>query len=501
MAKEKVQVEYSLKDNASKGLSKISGKMIGVVAGLTALTVGIKKSVKAYGVQETAIASMEQALKNQGNFTQEASNDLQNHASALQKVTTFGDESIIAMQSQFAQMGLNADQIKEISEVTLDLAVAQGMDLASAGKLVAKSVGSSTNALSRYGVEVKGAVGSTERLDSAVTNLSTVFGGQARADADTYAGAIKQMQNAWGDVGEQLGKVFVPVIISVSKWLTKVAENKAIPEFFAQLQIGTAKNVEQWQLLVLGFENGLETIKAKIVAIGGFMGAMKEGIAGVQEFLIEQDAIDLERITEQEAQKQLIIDASLAKQLEINGALVKGNDKKNKAIVKSEILTADQLKKIDADRAKAFDSTLGFMAKGMQSKNKQIFEIGKASAVANATMDTYSAFNKALASAPPPINFVLAGATLAVGLDQVSQINSTQFQAQEGAIVEPTDGGSSVTVGEAGGAEAIVPLDEGLDGGLGTPNVTVNIDGRQMAQEFYEINTEQLSTGELQGRG
>ena len=54
------------------------------------------------------------------------------------------------------------------------MATAKGMNLSAAADLVAKSVGSSTNALSRYGIQIEG-VGSTERLDSAVIALEGQF--------------------------------------------------------------------------------------------------------------------------------------------------------------------------------------------------------------------------------------------------------------------------------------------------------------------------------------
>ena len=160
---------------------------------------------------------------------------------------------------------------------------------------------------------------------------------------------------------------------------------------------------------------------------------------------------------------------------------------------------------IDTSRAKVFNDTLSFMAKGMQSKNKEIFEIGKASSIAQATMSTYEAVVKALAGLPPPLSFIMAGATLVVGLDNINRISQTQFQAQDGAIVEATAGGTSVNVGEAGGSEAIIPLDEGEDaaGGAGIggeQSVQVFIDGREMAKEFYETNTDQIRTGEIQAR-
>ena len=98
------------------------------------------------------------------------------------------------------------------------------MDLKSAGDLVAKTLGSSTNAMSRYGIEVTGAVGSTERLESLTGNVARLFGGQASAQAETLAGSIEQMKNAIGDAGEAIGSLLAPMVVSTAQGIKFMAE-------------------------------------------------------------------------------------------------------------------------------------------------------------------------------------------------------------------------------------------------------------------------------------
>jgi hypothetical protein len=170
-------------------------------AGVRALKRELSDIVKLAGEQELAEKKLATAL----GFTSQA---LLDHASALQKVTTFGDEAIIDAIALTAAFTKNEASAKKAAEATLDLAAgALRGNLKSAADLVSKTLGSTTNALSRYGIVVEGAVGSTERLESFVRNVNKVFGGQARAEAETYAGKVKQVSNAWGDMKEELGKV------------------------------------------------------------------------------------------------------------------------------------------------------------------------------------------------------------------------------------------------------------------------------------------------------
>ena len=198
---------------ASKSFKKMgkniqkAGKTMSLT--LTApLTAFAAASVKAFDTQAKAEAKLMTALK--GN--EKAFKGLTKQARDLQNVTIFGDEETMAAQSMLASMGLEEEAIKRLTPLIQDMATAKGMNLTAAADLVAKSVGSSTNALSRYGIQIEGAVGSTDRLDSAVVALKGQFEGQAKAAAKAGAGPLKQLQNRFGDLMEQIGELLLPVL-------------------------------------------------------------------------------------------------------------------------------------------------------------------------------------------------------------------------------------------------------------------------------------------------
>jgi len=230
MAEKKLNIKVST-TGAGKAKQKVSGlsssiskmgKAVGIASaayfGARGLISGFGSVIELAGIQEQAEKKLEVAL----GFSSKA---LLDHASALQEMTTFGDEAIIGVQASLAAFIDNEDQIKLATQATLDLSVAMGMDLKAAGDLVAKTLGSSMNAMSRYGVEVKGAVGSTERLESLTNNVADLFGGQASAQADTMAGSIEQMKNSVGDAGEAIGELLSPSVIKMSKILKSFAED------------------------------------------------------------------------------------------------------------------------------------------------------------------------------------------------------------------------------------------------------------------------------------
>lgn len=88
--------------------------------------------------------------------------------------------------------------------------------------------------------------------------------------------------------------------------------------------------------------------------------------------------------------------------------------------------------------------TLGVISSLQNNAAGGAFEIGKAAAVASATIDGYAAVQKALASAPPPFNFALAAVVGIATAANVSKIAGTNppTGAAEGALVT---GGSGPT--------------------------------------------------------
>lgn len=178
-------------------------------------------SIKAFDVQAKAEAGLLTALgQNEAAFK-----SLTDQAKELQKITLFGDEETIAAQTMLATMGLEEEAIKRLIPLVQDMATAKGMNLKAAADLVAKSVGSSTNALSRYGITIEGAVGSTERLDSAVGSLSTMFSGQAKASAEAGAGAWVQMKNEMMDFAEVVGESLMPMIDPLKEKLQRMTDS------------------------------------------------------------------------------------------------------------------------------------------------------------------------------------------------------------------------------------------------------------------------------------
>ena len=199
----------------------------------------ILKLGKAFGEQEQAEKRLEGLIG-------KSSDALASKAAALQKVTRFGDEETLGAMSLVAAYTTNETAISKLTEAAMNLATVKGMDLKSATDMLSKSVFSSTNAMQRYGIEIEGVAGTGGRLNSALDAISTQMGGASTRDAETFMGAMDQMNNAVGDLGEVFGEILAPAILTVARG------TKAFVELIDEEEIKSyGLRLQQWGLYIL----------------------------------------------------------------------------------------------------------------------------------------------------------------------------------------------------------------------------------------------------------
>ena len=184
-------------------------------AGIFAKTLG--KLGSMYGFQEAAENRLSTAMGKNVDV-------LKAYAAQVQKNTAFGDEEVINAMALIANYTTSEKVVKQLTDSTLNLAAAKGKSLSEAAEMVAKTVFSSTNALQREGVTVEGLSGSVQRLNSLQAGLSALYAGQATAATRTYNGAIKDLEDSLGDLGENLGEVLVPALKVTARIIQTLAE-------------------------------------------------------------------------------------------------------------------------------------------------------------------------------------------------------------------------------------------------------------------------------------
>lgn len=223
-------------DKAVGGMSKQSNPvnaltsslkgLVGAYLGLRGIQAVISfanEATEAFRTQERAVLSLNNTLANAGIYSEQYSQHIQELARSIQSYSNYGDEAIIKAQA-LGQAYIGQTKITDqLTKATVDFAAATGMDLDQAFTLVGKSIGSPTNALRRYGIELNKNMTDSEKMAAIAIQLGNRYEGQAKQ----MANASTQLKNAVGDLAEAFGSIFNPAIEKTQKLLTKLANGLA----------------------------------------------------------------------------------------------------------------------------------------------------------------------------------------------------------------------------------------------------------------------------------
>lgn len=209
-----------------------------VAIGGAAVLRGMKSMVDAFAQQEEAVISLQAALVATGRDGAGALELLTQRAAEFQQITTKGDEAIIAATASLGQLAkeLSVQDLADAQKAIIGIAdtFLKG-DVQNAAQLLGKTLGSTTNALTRYGIQVDTAATQSEKL-AQVLDQSNVFFEVSRERAKTTAGRIQQLKNAYGDLQEAIGGVVVELLgfnegaknskNRIEEWTASINENR-----------------------------------------------------------------------------------------------------------------------------------------------------------------------------------------------------------------------------------------------------------------------------------
>lgn len=232
----------------ASALSSLASSYFGTAALIGAATTAgykflafLSSSIEEAAEAERIQAQIEAAIRSTGGAAGFTADQLSDMADELSSATTFDDDSILKMQSVLLTFTkIKGDNFRAASEAVLDLSTRMGQDLQSAAVMVGKALQDpirGVTSLARAGVSfsdqqkevIKDLVDTgreAEAMQLVIAELNRQFGGSARADLDTYAGAVTNLGNAWDNLKEAIG--------------TTVTEGEVVGDFFRRLAAGVS---------------------------------------------------------------------------------------------------------------------------------------------------------------------------------------------------------------------------------------------------------------------
>lgn len=194
-------------------LANVTLAVGGVVSAFKTATKVIKDVAKAVGecteaykTQAMAERALQTAIENNPYITGESMSALKKFASEMQKVTNYGDEQIIQLETQLVSLGRTEEETMKIIKVATDMASSGTVSLDTAITQLNATLNGNIGRLGQQNAELKDLTEEELKSGKAIDILGEKFKGLAQATIDTST----QLKNIKGDFKEAIGEFTLP---------------------------------------------------------------------------------------------------------------------------------------------------------------------------------------------------------------------------------------------------------------------------------------------------
>ena len=182
--------------------------------------------LKEYGGAELGQQRLATALKQTGQYSDEAFESLKQYAEQLQAMTLYYNDTYVSVMAMLQAMGLNTEQMKAATLQVANLATLMGTDLTAAARVMGDVFNGNTGMIKRYIKGLDQAAIQSGDLNTILGELNKHIGGQATAAAETGAGAMMQMSNAIADMkkngGKLISETITPLIVVIKDFISSL---------------------------------------------------------------------------------------------------------------------------------------------------------------------------------------------------------------------------------------------------------------------------------------
>lgn len=199
------QVDKAAK-NTGKSLSDMGRDAKAAFAAIGGAAL-LRDAINEFIEGEQAINRMNGALRAQGRFSRETSEEMRGLARALSEVTTFTTTQVTNVIAKLIAFGATKDQIKPLTQTVLDVSTLMERDLPRATVAVGQALRGNFEAFQQLGIEVDKTKSSGEQWVELMDKLARVTGGQATEAMKGFSGQILEAKKNIAEMKEELGKL------------------------------------------------------------------------------------------------------------------------------------------------------------------------------------------------------------------------------------------------------------------------------------------------------
>lgn len=424
-----------------------------------------EEAIAASSEQEQAVQRLNTALATNGDYSEAASQAMQDYATQLQATTNISDDLIVNQLAIAKSFGISNAEAEKLVTAAADLSAITGTDLDTAVKQLGGTLQGTAGALGKTIPGIKGLTEEALKSGEAIDLIATKYKGAAAALTGTFAGAVSGVKVRFGELQETIGGLITsnPLVIAA---ITKIG---GVLDKLQGFLKGNSKEASDFITKgLLGFLKAIPDVLKVFATFVDVLGFVAKGFVGLLN--IVDDAIDL--FTGALAASLLIVIRPLTKLIDLLGDKVPpGLANGIKEVDNALQATIDGVKenlagpKLLQGVGETFDNIgVGIRNVGIASKDLAIDVENSASKQVKANKEVLKSINDVANAQEKLLTSAEVKDQITRGIDQplTAQVtaNIKEIQFEEGSQIPQAIGQvagilSSVLKGAAGATEII----------------------------------------------
>lgn len=221
-------------EKSVSGMEESFNKLKGAIAAAIAVFAGAKfldVAIKAAGEADQAVQRLNVALATTGEFSKQASQDIQDYATELEDLTGISDEAVLGAFSLAKSFGLTNAEAKDLTTTAVNLSALTGDDLDSSVRQLAATYSGAIGKLGKFGSELKNLTDVQLKSGDAIKILNERLQDTASNLSQTFEGSVKKLGTQFNNLFENFGKsitqnkVVVESINSIAKIFNELSKD------------------------------------------------------------------------------------------------------------------------------------------------------------------------------------------------------------------------------------------------------------------------------------